>query len=166
MPVVVKTMKNVTFSRQDKELDAFMSLKNLRRCCYDMTGLGEKTAEAMRAKWGYRFEPVRFTPATKESMAYPVRHGLEDKTMKVPALASVDSDFRKIRKEETSSGNVRFTGERDANGHADRFWAAALCREAKGNGGGWTFKPEAVSPGGATSAALGVCDNFTSRRLD
>ena len=136
MPVVVKTMKNVTFSRQDRELDEFMSMKNLRRCCYDMTGLGEKTAEEMRAKWGYRFEPVRFTPQAKEAMAYPVRQGLEDKTFKVPNLASVDSDFRKIRKEETASGNVRFTGERDANGHADRFWAGALCREAKGHGGG------------------------------
>ena len=134
VPVVLKTMKNVTFSRQDRELDEFMSMKNLRRCCYDMTGLGEKTAEEMRAKWGYRFEPVRFTPATKEAMAYPVRQGLEDKTLKVPNLASVDSDFRKIRKEETASGNVRFTGERDANGHADRFWSAALCREAKGHG--------------------------------
>jgi len=133
VPVVVKTMRNVTFSRQDKELDEFMSLKGLRRCCYDMTGLGEKTAEEMRAKWGYRFEPVRFTTATKEAMAYPVRQGLEDKTFKVPNLAAVDADFRKIRKEETASGNVRFTGERDANGHADRFWSAALCREAKGH---------------------------------
>jgi len=133
MPVVVKTMKNVTFSRQDQELNAFMEMKNLRRCCFDLTGLGEKQAEEMRIQWGYRFEPVRFSPATKEAMAYPVRQGLEDKTFKVPNLAAVDSDFRKIRKETTASGNVRFTGERDASGHADRFWAAALCREAKGH---------------------------------
>lgn len=154
MPVVVKTMKNVTFSRQDRELDEFMSMKNLRRCCYDMTGLGEKTAEEMRAKWGYRFEPVRFTAATKEAMAYPVRQGLEDKTFKVPNLASVDSDFRKIRKEETASGNVRFTGERDANGHADRFWSAALCRGAKGHGK-CTLPP--FSAGGA--------DNYDERTI-
>ena len=31
--------------------------------------------------------------------------------------------------------NVRFEGDRDEDGHSDRFWAAALCREAKGNGG-------------------------------
>ena len=109
---------------------------------------------------------VRFTAAAKESMAYPVRHGLEDKTMKVPALASVDSDFRKIRKEETSSGNVRFTGERDSNGHADRFWAAALCREAKGNGTAWTFDPVVVAPDAGASGAIGTYDNFTSRKLD
>ncbi len=134
MPVELTTMKNVTFSRQDRELDRLMGLENLRRCCYDMTGLGEKTAEEMRRKWGHRFEPVRFTAASKEAMAYPVRQGLEDKTFKTPDLAEVDSDFRKIRKEETAGGNVRFSGERDANGHADRFWAGALCREAKGHG--------------------------------
>jgi len=74
-------------------------------------------------------------------MAYPVRQGLEDKTFKVPNLSAVDSDFRKIRKETTASGNVRFTGERDANGHADRFWSAALCREAKGHGHGPVCPP-------------------------
>lgn len=164
--IELKTLKNVPFRRQREELDGYMGRKNLRRCCFDMTGIGEETAEAMRAKWGYRFEPVRFTQQVKESMAYPVRHGLEDKTMKVPALASVDSDFRKIRKEETSSGNVRFTGERDANGHADRFWAAALCREAKGNGTAWTFDPVVVAPDAGASGAIGIYDNFTSRKLD
>ena len=143
-----------------------MCRKNLRRCCFDMTGIGEETAEAMRAKWGYRFEPVRFTQQEKESMAYPVRHGLEDKTMKVPALAAVDSDFRKSRKGEPASRNVRCTGERDANGHADRFWAAALCREAKGNGTAWTFDPVVVAPDAGASRAIGTYDNFTSRKLD
>lgn len=133
VPVELLTMKNVTFKRQRAALDGYMERRNLVRCCFDMTGIGEETAEAMRHKYGYRFEPVRFTAATKESLAYPVRHGLEDKTFKVPDLPAVDADFRKIRKEDTASGNVRFTGERDSNGHSDRFWAAALCREAKGH---------------------------------
>ena len=131
--VELLTMKNVPFKRQRAALDGYMERRNLVRCCFDMTGIGEETAEAMRNKYGYRFEPIRFTPASKESMAYPVRHDLEDKTLKVPALAEVDADFRKIRKEDSAGGHVRFTGERDANGHADRFWAAALCREAKGH---------------------------------
>lgn len=131
--VELLTMKNVPFKRQRAALDGYMERRNLVRCCFDMTGIGEETAEAMRHKYGYRFESVRFTAATKESMAYPVRHGLEDKTFKVPDIPAVDADFRKIRKEDTASGNVRFTGERDSNGHSDRFWAAALCREAKGH---------------------------------
>ena len=144
-PREVVTMKNVTFARQRELLERFMAIEKLRRCCFDMTGIGEETAEAMRAKFGWRFEPVRFTPASKESMAYPLRHGLEDKTFKIPALAEIDADFRKIRKVDSAGGHVRFTGERDANGHADRFWAAALCREAKGSGG------EYVKPFAATA---------------
>lgn len=145
VPVVVKTLKNVTFKRQRETLDGFMENRKLVRCCFDMTGIGEETAEAMRHKYGYRFEPVRFTAASKESMAYPVRHGLEDRTFKVPALAEVDADFRKIRKEDSAGGHVRFTGERDSNGHADRFWAAALCREAKG---------KKSTPAGASTADM------------
>ena len=131
-PIELLLMKNVPFKRQRQELETYMQLKNLVRCCFDMTGIGEETAEAMRHKYGYRFEPVRFTVQSKESMAYPVRHGLEDKTFKVPALAEVDRDFRKIRKENSAGGNVRFVAERDGSGHADIFWAAALSREAKG----------------------------------
>lgn len=138
-------MRNVPFRRQREALDGYMGLRGLRRCCFDMTGIGEETAEAMRAKYGHRFEPIRFTPAAKESMAYPVRHGLEDRTFKVPALAEVDADFRKVRKEDSAGGHVRFTGERDADGHADRFWAAALCREAKGRAGGSMMPPKALS---------------------
>lgn len=143
IPRELVTMKNVKFARQRAALDGYMERRALRRCCFDMTGIGEETAEAMRAKYGWRFEPVRFTPASKESMAFPIRHGLEDKTFKVPNLAIVDSDFRKIRKEESAGGHVRFNGERDKDGHADRFWAAALCREAKGQSkGGYCAPPD------------------------
>ncbi len=141
IPRELTLMKNVPFKRQRAMLDGHMKRRNLIRCCFDMTGIGEETAETMHAHYGWRFEPVRFTAASKESMAYPVRHGLEDKTFKVPNLAKVDADFRKIRKETTASGNVRFTGERDAGGHADIFWAGALCREAKGHGASGYCQP-------------------------
>jgi phage FluMu gp28-like protein len=35
-----------------------------------------------------------------------------------------------MRKEATASGNIRFTGERTKNGHADRFWGLALALHA------------------------------------
>ncbi len=151
VPVELKTMKNVPFKRQREAIDRYMAMKSLRRCCFDMTGIGEETAEAMRSKYGYRFEPVRFTAESKESMAYPVRHGLEDKTMKVPDLAIVDADFRKIRKEDSAGGHVRFVAERDTKGHADIFWAAALCREAKGHKSGRMMPPR---PANSRSASV------------
>ena len=151
VPVELKTMKNVPFKRQREAIDRYMAMKSLRRCCFDMTGIGEETAEAMRSKYGYRFEPIRFTAESKESMAYPVRHDLEDKTMKVPDLPLVDADFRKIRKEDSAGGHVRFVAERDTKGHADIFWAAALCREAKGHKSGRMLPPR---PANSRSASV------------
>lgn len=151
IPVELKTMKNVPFKRQREAIDRYMAMKSLRRCCFDMTGIGEETAEAMRSKYGYRFEPIRFTAESKESMAYPVRHDLEDKTMKVPDLPLVDADFRKIRKEDSAGGHVRFVAERDTKGHADIFWAAALCREAKGHKSGRMMPPR---PANSRSASV------------
>lgn len=151
VPVELKLMKNVTFKRQREAIDRYMAMKSLRRCCFDMTGIGEETAEAMRSKYGYRFEPIRFTAESKESMAYPVRHDLEDKTMKVPDLPLVDADFRKIRKEDSAGGHVRFVAERDTKGHADIFWAAALCREAKGHKSGRMLPPR---PANSRSASV------------
>ena len=151
VPIELKLMKNVTFKRQREALDEYMTLKNLCRCCFDMTGIGEETAEAMRAKYGYRFEPVRFTMESKESMAYPIRHDLEDKTFKIPDMQLVDADFRKIRKEDSAGGHVRFVAERDTKGHADIFWAAALCREAKGHKSGRMLPPR---PANSRSASV------------
>ncbi len=148
MPVEMKRLKNMEFRHQRAALEEYMNLPNLRRCCFDKTGIGEETAEAMRKKYGYRFEDIHFTVATKESMAYPLRHGLEDKTFKVPALAEVDADFRKIRKEDAAGGHVRFVAERDSQGHADHFWAAALCRNAKGNTKGCDIQGPRILGGG------------------
>lgn len=163
VPVELKLMKNVTFKRQREAIDGYMTLKNLRRCCFDMTGIGEETAEAMRAKYGYRFEPIRFTAESKESMAYPVRHSLEDKTMKVPDMPIVDADFRKIRKEDSAGGHVRFVAERDSKGHADIFWAAALCREAKGQKSGRMMPPRPAQ-GRAASARRRLAEERRNRK--
>ena len=46
IPVELKTMKNVPFKRQREAIDRYMAMKSLRRCCFDMTGIGEETAEA------------------------------------------------------------------------------------------------------------------------
>jgi len=84
-------------------------------------------------------------------MAYPIRHDLEDKTFKVPDMQLVDADFRKIRKEDSAGGHVRFVAERDTKGHADIFWAAALCREAKGHKSGRMLPPR---PANSRSASV------------
>jgi phage FluMu gp28-like protein len=123
--------QNRTFSAMEADVYPYLALPNLRRCCIDNTGLGMQFAERAQERFGkYRIEPVTFTGAVKEELAYPVRASLEDRSCRIPDTADVASHFRAIRKETTAAGNIRFTAEANETGHADLFWAKALARHA------------------------------------
>jgi phage FluMu gp28-like protein len=125
------TMQNATFDAQEKVFYGLLDLPNLRRACVDQTGIGRQFAERAIQRYGSRVEGVTFSGPVKETLAYPLKAALEDHTFKIPDDPFVISDFRSIRKETTSAGNIRFAGDRTVNGHADRFWAAALALHAK-----------------------------------
>jgi phage FluMu gp28-like protein len=135
----VETMQNATFEAQEARWQELMTLPGLTRCCVDQTGIGRQFAERGARKYGHRVEGVTFTGAVKESLAYPLKAALEDRTLRIPDDPAVVADFRAIRKTTTSAGNIRFEGERTANGHSDRFWAAALALHAKGRKGNLTM---------------------------
>jgi phage FluMu gp28-like protein len=122
----IVTLQGTPFSEQEAVLDELMQL-GVRRVCIDETGLGRQFAERAAQRYGkYRAEGVTFTGPVKEELAYPVRAAFEDRSLRVPDSADVRADLRGIRKETTSSGNIRFSGERSDRGHCDRFWALAL----------------------------------------
>lgn len=162
----VKAMHKQRFAVQESTLDEYVRLRNFRRGCIDASGIGAQLAERAQERHGPRIEAVVFTGPVKEQMAVAVRAGMEDSNFRLPDDQFVVADFRKIRKVVTAANNVRFEGDRDEDGHSDRFWAAALCREAKGNGTSWTFDPVVVAPDAGASGAIGTYDNFTSRKLD
>lgn len=129
-------LNKVPFRRQEEILrDEFMKLKNLVRACIDQTGIGEQMAENARADFGYKVEPIRFLSEVKITMAFAVRTSMEDGSFKTPDVQRVESSFHKIKKTTTVAGNIRFDGERDQDGHADDFWAGALCRHAADTNG-------------------------------
>lgn len=66
-------------------------------------------------------------------MAYPLRGAMEDRTIRIPYDPKIRADLRMVTKQVTPSGNIRFTAERTADGHADHFWALALAKEAASN---------------------------------
>jgi len=120
-----------TFDAQEAKLYELLALPNLRRACIDNTGIGRQLVERAQKRFGeYRVEAITFTGAVKEELAYPVRAAFEDRSVRVPNDKFVRADLRGIRKEATASGNVRFAGERGADGHCDRFWALALALHA------------------------------------
>ena len=129
----VKAMHKQRFAIQEEALDEYARLRNFRRGCIDSSGIGAQLAERARERHGPRIEAVVFTGPVKEQLAVAVRADMEDANYRIPDDQFVVADFRKIRKVVTAANNVRFEGDRDEDGHSDRFWSAALCREAKGH---------------------------------
>lgn len=129
-------MQNATFDAQETEFYRLMALPRMRRACIDQTGIGRQFAERAEKRFPNRAEGITFTAPVKETLAYPLKAAMEDRTFRMPDDAKACAAFRSIRKETTSAGNIRFAGERTADGHADEFWAAALAVHAASQPGG------------------------------
>ena len=131
---LVHAKRGVTFAEIEETLDRVMAGRSVRRLCMDKTGMGEQLAERLRARHGYRFEPVHFTGPVKLDLAMPLRRAFEDRKVRTPAEDAVREDLHSVRKYVTAAGNIRFdVEESDAtDSHADRFWALALAYHAAG----------------------------------
>jgi phage FluMu gp28-like protein len=118
-----------SFSEIEAELFRLLRLRQLKRACLDATGLGLQLAERAERKFGWKVEPVTFTAATKEELAFGLRADFQDRKLRLPPDEKLRADLRAVKKEVTSSGNIRFAGE-SGDGHCDRFWAKALRQHA------------------------------------
>lgn len=119
--------------KPDQEAVLWPYVELMQRTCIDKTGLGIGWVDDAQRKFGeYRVEGVTFTAAVKEELAYPVRGRMQDKKMRIPYKPEIRADLRAVTKVTTVAGNIRFTAERSENGHADRFWSAALGIHAAG----------------------------------
>ncbi|MEM7734433.1 MAG: terminase family protein [Deinococcota bacterium] len=122
-------LAGMKFRHQFKNLSYFLDPERdlVTRACIDDTGLGKQLAEDAQEDFGeYRVEAVTFTNPVKQDLAVRLKRSFEDRALRNPANEVVRKDINKIKKTTTSAGNVRFEGERDKDGHADRFWALAL----------------------------------------
>lgn len=138
-------LKNMPFTMQESELWPWFEACN--RVAIDNTGLGMQFAERSQERFGkYRVDPVTFSNSMKEALAYPVRSAFEDKAILIPFEDdALIADIRKIRKETTAAGNIRFVAESDDEGHADRFWSLGLALHAGKDGAGEPVMAETFS---------------------
>ena len=118
-----------TFTEIEHELYKLLELRQVKRCCIDATGLGMQLAERAKERFGSKVEPITFTPALKEELAFALRTAFEDRTLRIDPDPKLRSDLRALKKLVTSAGHIRFLGESDT-GHCDRFWAKALRHHA------------------------------------
>jgi phage FluMu gp28-like protein len=122
-------LRNKTFAEQEHELGRWLGLPAMRRGCLDATGLGMQLAERARERYGWKVEPVTFTAAAKEQMAFGLRRQFEDRRLRIFRNPALRADLRGIKKETTAANNIRFVGDAE-DSHCDRFWALALREHA------------------------------------
>jgi phage FluMu gp28-like protein len=125
----IERLQNMRKSDQEKII--WPMIEESDRTCIDATGLGIGWADDAQDKFGqYKVEAVTFTPRVKEELAYPVKGLMEDRGVRIPYDPKVRAALRMVTKQTTAAGNIRFTAERTADGHADEFWALALAVHA------------------------------------
>lgn len=132
-------LRNVDFTQQLDLIELILGTLPVRRACVDQTGMGEAPVDILVRRFGSKVEGVKFSAPVKAELAEPFRGRFQDRLIRVPIDATLTEDLHSIRKSVTAAGNVRYLGERTADGHADRFWAGALCNhaaKARGDGPG------------------------------
>jgi len=129
---LVRSLSNTPFAEQLAFARELLSLPGpdgrplVRRACIDSTGMGAPLAESLEQEFGPRVEPVVFTAAAKEDMAYRVKRRMEQRLDLIPDAPEIARAFGAVKKLVTTTGNTRFDAERTDLGHADEFWAKAL----------------------------------------
>src|SRR5262245_49657679 len=118
-----------TFARIKSELYRLLRLPQMSRCCIDATGLGMQMAEEAREDFGWKVEPITFTAAVKEQLAFGLRADFEERRLRIPRDDKLQADLRGLKKEVTLGGNIRFVAESEES-HCDRTWAKALRQHA------------------------------------
>lgn len=169
----VEALRNMRKSEQEAILWPW--IERCDRVCLDYTGLGIGWGDDAQDRFGaHRVECVTFTPRVKEELAFPVRGAMEDRAIRIPHDPKIRADLRLLTKTVTSVGNVRFTAERTADGHADHFWALALALHAADRGTGPVCtgfesirRPHPFSFGNVVSGDRGESSNASllSRRM-
>jgi len=127
----VLELDRAPFAAQRDALFAALSRPRMRRACIDATGLGMQLAEEAQTRFGRgSVEAVTFSAPVKEQLAYGLRRAVEDAQFLAPATHAVREDLHSVKRVVTAAGNTRFDVAASTDGHADRFWAAALALHA------------------------------------
>lgn len=135
----VITRRRASFFEQDQLLAEVFARYRVVRCRIDQTGMGEKPVEdAKRSHGETRVEGVLFSTARKLELATDLKEAMQDRKARIPAGDVVlRADLHAIKSQVGITGTRRLIADGETDGHADRFWAAALAVSA----GGVTYQP-------------------------
>lgn len=133
----ITTIKQMTFMKQYNEISNILKKNKIQRLCVDSTGLGMQLAEMLQQRFGrYMVECCTMTNSFKAEITNTIYTSMEDNSFIIPDSDVVKNAFHSIKKIITAAGNIRFDSQRNSEGHADEYWAAALANHAATRPGG------------------------------
>lgn len=97
----------------------------------DRTGLGRQLAEEVATAKPGIFRGVDFTAQSKEKWALNLARMVQDKTLILPNDPGFLVGLHSVKKVAGQTG-VKYEAARDASGHGDSFWGAALAADGLG----------------------------------
>jgi phage FluMu gp28-like protein/transposase-like protein len=118
-------LHKASFAEQERVLSDFLKINPLAMLKIDKTGIGMATAERLKERFPHRVEGVYFTAASKEALALNLKKHFEDKLIVIPNDPALIADLHAIKRK-AGAKSFLYDADRNAAGHADRFWALAL----------------------------------------
>jgi phage FluMu gp28-like protein len=128
--------RRISFAEQDDLLAEVMQNYRVVRVRMDQTGMGEKPVEDAKRRHGStRVEGVLFSVASKLDMATSLKERFQDRRVRIPGGdPALRADLHAIKSQVGATGQRRLIADSDTDGHADRFWAAAMAVSAAQTG--------------------------------
>lgn len=129
----MKPYERAPFAEQEADLRAMLEILPIARLSIDSNGIGMQLAENLAREFPEVVVPEDFTGPNKETWCTDFKIRLQKKLVRMPRDRELISQIHSIKKSVTPGGRVTFDAERDAKGHADKFWSCALaCRKERG----------------------------------
>ena len=125
---MLREYDRVPFAAQEADLKAMLMILPIARLSIDNNGIGMMLAENLSGKFP-QVVPEDFTSASKEVWCTDFKIALQRRWLDLPRDRDLVAQVHSIKKSVTAGGRVSFDTERDAKGHADKFWACALAAQ-------------------------------------
>lgn len=128
----VIVMQRATFAEQSALIDRICRHPQTAAVCIDAT-YNPQTAEDAETAWPSIVEPVVFTATVKVALVEGIARKMQTQSLLIPAGPDAEDivlDFYSVKRIVSAGGRVTYVAPFTLDGHADRFFAAALAVRA------------------------------------
>lgn len=118
-------LAKASFETQENVLSSYLRQNPLAVLKIDKTGIGMPVAEKLKHAFSSRVIGVYFTQSVKEALALNLKKHFEEGSIEIPNDPLLIADLHAIKRK-AGAKSFTYDSDRNAHGHADRFWALAL----------------------------------------